>query len=207
MGESAYDRTAFDFFRRGAGLRLGDDAGEIFDFTVFTFDMLASRVTCGAGCPESVLIAVLRRYDAVCGHEDRTVEGFELFLLLPPCISIVSGEVLVLLKERIVVRREHLGVGIDIHTASFSLVEKHFQIFQVVSGNQNSRVLPHTDVYGSDFRIAVSCGICLIEKSHAFHACFTGLKGQLYQVVYGKAVIQCCGKRLLNESVYIGIIL
>ena len=189
MSKSAYDGSGLDFCWSGAGLSLFNDGREVLDFAVLSSDVLASGITCSTGSPKSVLIAVLWRNDTVCGHQDWSVKWLELFLLLPPSISVVSCEVLILLKEWIVVGRKHLGVGVNIYTGAFCLVKEHFQILKVMSGNQNSGIVTNTDIYGSDFRISVSGSICSVKKSHTLYAGLTGLQGKGYQIVYGKAVV------------------
>ena len=93
--KTADDASGFDFLRRCTSLSLFDDGREVLDGSVLAFDVAASRITCGTGCPQSVLVGIGRRNDAVRGHENRSVEGLELLLLLPPCVSIVPCKVIV----------------------------------------------------------------------------------------------------------------
>ena len=59
---------------------------------------------------------------------------------------------------------------VDIHARSLCLLQKHFQITEIMSGDQNSRIIPDTDIYFGDLRISVSFCICLIEQSHHLNA-------------------------------------
>lgn len=104
--KTADDASGFDFLRRCTSLSLFDDGREVLDGSVLAFDVAASRITCGTGCPQSVLVGIGRRNDAVRGHENRSVEGLELLLLLPPCVSIVPCKVIVLFECRIIPARE-----------------------------------------------------------------------------------------------------
>ena len=55
-------------------------------------------------------------------YQDRAIETFKLFFLLPPCISIVAGKMIVFLKKRIIMTGKHLGMRIDIYTRTLSLL-------------------------------------------------------------------------------------
>ena len=71
---------------------------------------------------QAILIAFFGRNDTVCGHQNRAVKTFKFFFLLPPRIAVVSDKVLVLFKSRIIVRRKHFGVGVNVDARSFRLL-------------------------------------------------------------------------------------
>ena len=87
-------------------------------------NVLTARVARSVTCEHTVLVcrSLERRNDTVSREDDRTIERRKLFTLLPPSITIVTNEVLILLKEWIVVGRKHLGVGVDID--AFAPVDK-----------------------------------------------------------------------------------
>ena len=191
MSEAAHDGTGFDFSR-----------------PVFVSSyMVASRIAGSTGGPQTVLVAVFRRNDAVGGHQDGAVEAFEFFLLFPPGVPIVAGEVLVFLEERIVMSRQHFGMGVYIHASALGLIQQHFQVFQVVTGDQDARVLAHADVHSGNFRVAVSRGVGFVQQSHALYAVFTGFQSQGNQVVHGFGIIQGSSQSALDESIHFFVVL
>ena len=127
--------------------------------------------------------------------------------LFPPGVAIVAGKVGVFLEERIVVGRQHFRVGVYIHAGALGLIQQHFQVLQVMAGNQDTRVIAYADIHGGDFRIAVSTGVGTIQQGHALYAVFTGFQGQGNQIIHGQAVIQGSGQGALQESIYFGVIL
>ena len=202
MCETADNLTGLNLGRRRALLCLLDDRAEILDLAVGRIDVLEAREADATRGPDSVLIAVLRRNQAVRGHENRAVEGLELFLLLPPSVAVVARKVRVLLEERIVVCREHLGVRVDIDTGALGLVKQHLEILQVVTRNQDARVLADADVDLGDLRVAVSAGVCAVKKRHALDTVLTGLQGQRDEIVDREAVIEGLCERLLQEAIH-----
>ena len=50
-------------------------------------------------------------------------------------------------------------VDIHIHACSFCLLQKHFQVPQVMTGNQNARIFSYTDIHCCDLWISISPGI------------------------------------------------
>ena len=206
MCETADNLTGLNLGRRRALLCLLDDRAEILDLAVGRIDVLEAREADATRDPDSVLIAVLRRNQAVRGHENRAVEGLELFLLLPPSVAVVARKVRVLLEERIVVRREHLGVRVDIDAGALGLVKQHLEILQVVTRNQDARILADADVDLGDLRIAVSAGVCAVEERHAFDTVLTGLQGQCDEIVDRKAVVEGLRERLLQEAIHLFVL-
>ena len=82
------------------------------------------------------------------------MEGDKFLKLLPPCIAVVSGKVVVFFESRVIMGRQHLAVGIHIHASTFGLLQKLLQIGQVVTGNQDRRIFSDADIDLGDFRIA-----------------------------------------------------
>ena len=66
-------------------------------------------------------------------------------------------------------------MGVNIYAGSLCLVEEHFEIPKVMSGNENSRIFSNTDIDAGDFRISVSGSVGTVQKSHTLYACLTGL--------------------------------
>ncbi len=169
--------------------------------------MAAARITCGTCCPKPVLVAVSRRHDAVGCHQDRTIEGRKLLLLLPPCIAVVAREIRIFLECRIVVRGKHLGMSVNIDSGSLCLLEQHLEIPQIMAGNQNARILADADIHAGNLRISVGFCVGLVEQCHSFDAVFSGLKGKSNQIVHGQRIIQGFCKSLLDEGVDLLIVL
>ena len=95
--------------------------------------MLTARIAGGTCCPKPVLVAVLRRDDAVCGHQHRTVKALKFLFLLPPRIAVISCEMRILFEERIIVCRQHFRVRININSRILCLLKEHFKVFQIVT--------------------------------------------------------------------------
>ena len=163
MGEAADDLTGFDLLRCGTLFCMFDDFGEILFFADIPCNMLTAGITCRTCGVHAVLVAVLWRDDAVCCHQDRTAEGFEFLFLLPPCVAVVAKEMVIFLEGGIIMGRQHFGMGIDIHATVLTLFQQHFQITQVVTGNQNTGACANTNVDFSDLRVAVRGSVCSVQ--------------------------------------------
>ena len=103
-----------------------------------------------------------RRHDTVGGKHDRTIECAELFFLFPPRVAVVSNQMLILFQFGIIVSGQHFAVGVHVNARSFGLFQQVFDVVQVVSRNQNARVLAHADVHFGYFGVAIRCGVGLI---------------------------------------------
>ena len=120
-----------------------------------------------------------RRYDAVGGEENGTIESRELCTLLPPRISVVAHKVLIFLESRIVVRRKHLAMRVDVYALSFGLFEQLLQIFEVMTTDQDARTILHVNGHLCHFGMAVSTCVSTVEYIHSLHAIFTGTQGEV----------------------------
>ena len=74
--------------------------------------------------------------------------------------------------------RQHLTMGINIDARSSRLVQKHFQVLQIMTGNKDPRIAAGTKVHFRDFWLPVSIRVSRIKKSHALNTVFTRFKGQ-----------------------------
>ncbi|MNR14542.1 hypothetical protein D3C85_1310240 [compost metagenome] len=144
-------------------------------------------MACGV---ETVNIAVLRRYNAVRSHQNRTVKARKFFCLLPPGVAVIAYEMAVLLESRIIVGRQHLAVCVHIHSGAFRLLQQRFHILQVMPADQNTRTGSYTDVHFGDFRVAVSRCIRPVQQRHDRYAHFPAFQHQCSQLVAAKRVIQ-----------------
>ena len=120
--KAADNFARFYFPRRGAALCVFDNTRKILFFADIAFNMNAARKTRHARRIQAVLIAFFGRNDTVCGHQNRAVKTFKFFFLLPPRVAVVSDKVLVFFKSRIIVRRKHFRVGVNVNTGSFRLL-------------------------------------------------------------------------------------
>lgn len=179
--KSADQLSCFNFSRCSASFCVFNDNGKILLLPDFSWDMGTSRISCCASSVESVFVAVFRRHDAVGRHQDRTVEGFKFLLLLPPRIAVVTDKVGILFECRVIVGREHLGMGINIHAGSLCLLQQHFQIPQVVTGNQNTGICPNANIYLRNFGISIGFRVGLVQQSHTGYAVFSGFHCQSNQ--------------------------
>ncbi len=99
--------------------------------------------------------------------------------------------------------RQHFGMRVNIDASVHSLLQQHFEIAQIVAGDEDTWAGADTESDGGDLRIAVSGSVRLIEHSHSLHTERTGLKCKCGQLLSGERIIECCGKGALQEGIYI----
>ena len=104
-------------------------------------------------------------------------------------------------------RRKHFGVRIDIHTGSGSLFQKHLEVPQIVSGNQDPGVLANTEVDRRDFRITISLCIGFVQQCHAGNTILSGFQSQGDEVIERKRIVQSFCKSALQKCIDLLIIL
>ena len=181
VSKSAHDRTGLNLFGRLTGLGQGDHLAEVLMTISVLLDVLAAGVTCRIGSKHAAEVGVARRgrHDTVGGEDDRAIERLELLALLPPGVAIVAHEVLVFLERRIVMRRKHFAVRIDVYACALGLLEQHFHVMHVMSADEDARTLTYTDVHLRHHGVAISRGVRTVEQGHALHAEATRLKHQL----------------------------
>ena len=73
----------------------------------------------------------------------------------------------VFFQLRICVCRKHLAVGINVYAFSFRLLQKHFQIPQVMPGHNDKRAFFHFQRNGCRSRCSVGFGVSLVQHFHA----------------------------------------
>ena len=72
---------------------------------------------------------------------------------------------------------------IYIDPCSFGLGEQFFHVFQIMSADQNGRIVAHADVDAGYFRVTVAAGVGFIEQCHGFDpetSCFQDKSGELF---------------------------
>ncbi len=119
-----------------------------------------------------------RLLDAVGGHEDRAVEAGELPPLLEPGATVVAHQVVVLLEEGIGVGRQHLAVGVDVDAGAAGLLEQVLEVAQVVTADEDGRVVPHLEGDRRGLLLAEAAGVGAVEAGHHLDRDLTGLEGQ-----------------------------
>ena len=142
------------------------------------------------------------RNDAVGCKQDYTVESFKISYLTPPCTTIVTHKVFVFFKCGIIIGREHFAVRIYIHSCSFGLFQQLFHVFQVVTADQNSRIVTHANVYFGNFGIAVRSGIGFVEQRHHLHTVFSGFKYKSSELFGVQTIVGSSHQRILHKCVH-----
>ena len=74
--------------------------------------------------------------------------------------------------------RKHFAMRIHVNSRTFSLAQKLLQVVQVVSADQDTRILPYSDVYLRQFRMTVTGSIGTVQQGHYLHSVLSGLKYQ-----------------------------
>ena len=207
MGKTSDDLSALNLLWRRTFLCMLDHSRKVFLFTFCSRNMFTSRISHSSCRIDPVFVAVLWRNNTVCSHHDRTMKTLKLFFLFPPCISIISCKIRIFFECRIVMCRKHLWMCIDIHTCPLRLFQQHFQITEIVSWNQDSRIVSNPDIYFCDLRISISLCICLIKKCHHLYTIFSGFQRQGCQFFRTESIIQCCGKCSLKKSIQFFLIM
>ena len=98
-------------------------------------------------------------------------------------------------------RREHFAVRINVDAGTRRLLQKHFQIAEIVPGNKDPRIFPHPQLHRRHLRLPVSAGIGSVEKRHAVDAEFSRFQRQRRQRRGVKGIVQELRQGLLNERV------
>ncbi len=114
---------------------------------------------------------------------------FEVLGLMPPRAAVVTHEVTVFLECGIIVCREHLAVGINVHAGTFGLFQQFFHVLQVVSADEDTRVVAHAQVHLRDLRMSVARGVGLVEQRHHLDPLSAGLQHECRQFIHGKGVV------------------
>ena len=178
-----------------------NDLAEILGAVCLCLNVLTAWESHSACSINPVLIAVAGRYQTVGSQQDGTAEGVKFLFLLPPCISIIPREVAVLFKRRIIMRRQHLRMGIDIHSGSLGLLQQHLQISQIVTGDQNCRIFPDADADFGDLGISIVPGIGFVQKRHHIYAVLACLHHKGNQLIPAESIIHGLRKGRLEKGV------
>ena len=124
---------------------------------------------------DAVDVRFTRRHEAVRREQESTGNAIEFFLLVLPSRAEVTFEVFVFLQFRISVSREHFTMRVNIDAFAFGLFEEKFQIFQVMTGDDDERAFFNSQRNRRRSRCTVSRRIGFIEEGHAGQvdfACF-----------------------------------
>ena len=94
-----------------------------------------------------------------------------------------------------------------VDTGTFSLLQKFFKIFQVMSTDKDTRIVSNTNVYFGDFRISVMAGIGSIELGHSLHTMVTRSECEGYQFVHSNIFAGQFSQSILHECKYLRILI
>ncbi len=99
--------------------------------------MISTGIVDNTGRKQTRQISVflLHRNQAVGGQKNGAVKRFKILILVPPRRTVVTHKMVVFLKGRVIVGRQHFTMRVYIHSASFGLFQQFFHVFQIVSGN------------------------------------------------------------------------
>ena len=183
------------------------DLGEVLATLLVCGNMLPAGITRGIGREHTVLVVGIGqgRHDAVGGEDDGTVEMGEFFLLLPPSVAIVAHEVGIFLQTRIVVGGQHLTVGIHVYACTLCLLKQLLDVGQVMSADEDARLVAHTDVDVGGLRLAKTVGVGLVKQSHHVDSVFSSLQHQLEQLLLCGGWGGDCGQGALHNDFAVGV--
>ena len=197
--EPGGNRTGLQLRRRCALLCLLDDGGKVFGLTVSSVNMLYAGIMYHSGGIKTVLIGIFGWNEAVGGQQDRSVKAFKLLGLLMPCTTVICHQIRIFFQFRIAVGCQHLSMGIDIHSGSLCLFQKHLQITKIMAGNQDSGVLSHPDIHFRCHRISIGFGIGFIQRGHGQHAIVSDFQGTGDQLSAADLIIIEHGQHAFHE--------
>ncbi len=80
-------------------------------------------------------------------------------------------------------------MGIYIHAGALCLFQQLFHVLQVVSADEDARVVAHAQVHLRDLRMSVARGVGFVEQRHHFHPIFARLQYQCCEVICRKTVV------------------
>ena len=201
MREAADNRSLLELFRCRALLCHLDDGREVLRAIGFRLDVRATREADRTRREDTRLVALFRRHEAVRRQQHRAAKCLEFLFLLPPGVAVVAREVVVFLEERIVMRWQHLAVRVDIDARALRLLQEHFEVSEVMAGNQDGRILADAEIDLRDLGVAVMLRVRLVKERHRLNAPLARLERQRRQVVSRKAVIEQLCKRGLEERI------
>ena len=146
MREATDDLARLQLRRGRALLRTLDHWRKVL-LTVHKRDVRAARHANRSRREEAILVAILRRNNAVRRHEDRTVELLKLLFLQPPRIAVVAHEVIVLLECGVVMRGDHLAVRINIDARALRLLQETLKILEIMPRNEDAGTIADTELH------------------------------------------------------------
>ena len=119
--------------------RLTDDLTEIFLAVCIFSDIFDTGPSNDIRTVNTVFVTFPRTHQTICCHQNTSRKIIELFLLILPRSAKVSDEMRIFFQAFIAVSRKHFSMSINIHAGSCALLQQHFQIMKIVSGNNNER--------------------------------------------------------------------
>ena len=144
-----------------------------------------------------VVILVMAGVKVVPQSETRVIERLGRFhSVLPPGLNIIWPFID---KPKTPASDKQVKQAMAIMAEADEL-EKVGNIMEIVTADEDTRTLAHTDVHLRHLRFAVSAGIGLVEECHHVDTIFTGSKKELEQVVARSIGIGDAGESLGHES-------
>src|SRR5574344_3161332 len=105
------------------------------------------------------------------------------------------------LECRMEVGREHLAVSIYVYACTFGLTEQVLDVVQIVTADEDSRVLAHADIHLRDLRVTISRGVGTVKQFHCLDTHVAGLEYEGNPFVYSLLLGGDGSQRLLDELV------
>ncbi len=155
----------------------------------------------GSGGENIVLVTVPGLLDAVGGHQDRSRKFGEFPDLVLPGRAVMPVEMGVFLEGGVPVGRQHLPVGVDVDSLAFGLLEKLFQVFEVMARHQDGFSLFNSQGDFGGNGMPVGSGVSRVEKLHGAKVDLPAFEDQLDPVIQTQVFPQGGGKPFMDEGV------
>ncbi len=98
-------------------------------------------------------------------------------------------------------------MGIHIHAGTFGLFQQLFHVLQVVSADEDARVIADAQVHLRDLRVSVARGVGLVEQRHYLHTIFARFQHECRQFIHGKGIVgdghQCFLYKCIDALLFI----
>ena len=178
-----------------------DNLRKVFVSVRSSLYMFPSRVSCSVSSKYSILVRSLwrGRNDTVRSENNWSIEGIELLFLLPPGITIVTNQVLILLQLWVVVSWKHFTMGVNINTCALGLLQKVFYILKIVTANQDTWLLTYTDIDLCKLWVSVDFRIGFVKQCHDINSEFACCEHTIEQCFHARIRVSNRIKRFTHE--------
>jgi len=183
--------------------RLRNDFAEILLAVFLLADIFHALPADHIRAVNTVLVAFSRAHQAVGCHQNTPRQIVELLLLILPRTAEIPDQVRIFFQALVAMAGQHFPMRINIDALALRLLQKHFQVLQIMPGNHDKRTFFHVNINGMRRRIAVNLGVCLVQLLHNGNRHLACAHRQANQLLYRQGIIRNCLQCLDIEIVHL----